>query len=45
MLYLWIFGNNVEDWLGRPAFIVFYLVGGVAAVAGQVAVDTTSDGR
>ena len=44
MLYLWIFGNNVEDWLGRPAFIAFYLVGGVAAVAGQVAVDTASDG-
>ena len=34
MLYLWIFGNNVEDWMGRPAFLAFYLVGGVAAVAG-----------
>ena len=44
MLYLWIFGNNVEDWLGRPAFIAFYLVGGVAAVAGQVAVDPRSGG-
>ena len=44
MLYLWIFANNVEDRLGRPAFIAFYLVGGVAAVAGQVAVDPTSDG-
>ena len=43
MLYLWIFGNNVEDWLGRPMFIVFYLVGGLAAVAGQVAVDMSSD--
>jgi membrane associated rhomboid family serine protease len=39
MLYLWIFGNNVEDWMGRPMFLGFYLVGGIAAVAGQVAVD------
>ena len=27
MLYLWIFGNNVEDRLGRVGFLVFYLVG------------------
>jgi membrane associated rhomboid family serine protease len=31
MLYLWIFGNNVEDLLGRGKFIVFYLACGVAA--------------
>jgi membrane associated rhomboid family serine protease len=43
MLYLWIFGNNVEDWMGRPVFLAFYLVGGVAAVAGQVAVDPSSE--
>ena len=43
MLYLWIFGNNVEDWMGRPTFLAFYVVGGVAAVAGQVAVDPASD--
>jgi membrane associated rhomboid family serine protease len=42
MLYLWIFGNNVEDRLGRIAFLVFYLVGGVAAAATQIAVDPTS---
>ena len=30
MLYLWIFGNNVEDRLGRVGFLVFYLAGGVA---------------
>jgi len=35
MLFLWIFGNNVEDTLGRVRFIVFYLAGGVAATAAQ----------
>jgi membrane associated rhomboid family serine protease len=35
MLFLWIFGNNVEDTLGRPRFLVFYLAGGVAATAAQ----------
>lgn len=32
MLYLWIFGNNVEDRLGRVRFLLFYLLCGVAAV-------------
>lgn len=32
MLYLWIFGNNVEDAMGHLRFIVFYLVCGLAAV-------------
>jgi membrane associated rhomboid family serine protease len=32
MLYLWIFGNNIEDIMGRSRFIVFYLICGVAAV-------------
>lgn len=31
MLYLWIFGNNVEDYLGRPRFVLFYLLCGMAA--------------
>ena len=43
MLYLWIFGNNVEDRLGRVGFLLFYLFGGVAAAATQIAIDPTSD--
>jgi membrane associated rhomboid family serine protease len=43
MLFLWIFGNNVEDRLGRPRFILFYLLGGVAAVALQWLADRGSD--
>src|SRR5687767_3704371 len=31
MLFLWIFGNNIEDRLGRLPFLAFYLAGGVAA--------------
>ncbi|MBE0475831.1 MAG: rhomboid family intramembrane serine protease [Coriobacteriia bacterium] len=42
MLYLWIFGNNVEDRLGRPRFIGFYLLAGVAATLAQGLVDTGS---
>jgi membrane associated rhomboid family serine protease len=42
MLFLWIFGNNVEDALGHLTFLLFYLVAGVAALALQVAVDPSS---
>jgi membrane associated rhomboid family serine protease len=35
MLYLWIFGNNVEDAMGHGRFVVFYLLCGVAAVLAQ----------
>ena len=42
MLYLWIFGNNVEDAMGHGRFIVFYLLCGVAAVFGQVLQDPGS---
>ncbi|HEY4376308.1 MAG TPA: rhomboid family intramembrane serine protease [Acidimicrobiales bacterium] len=37
MLFLWVFGNNVEDRLGPLAFLLFYLVGGVVAGLGYVA--------
>jgi membrane associated rhomboid family serine protease len=43
MLYLWIFGNNVEDRLGRPAYLLFYLGGGIVAALAQVAIDPASD--
>jgi rhomboid family protein len=42
MLYLWIFGNNIEDRFGRLRFLAFYLVGGVVAGLSQVAIDPTS---
>ena len=42
MLFLWIFGNNIEDSMGRLKFLAFYLVGGVAALALQVAVGPNS---
>jgi rhomboid family protein len=42
MLFLWIFGNNVEDRLGRLGFAAFYLVGGVVATLAHVAVSRDS---
>jgi membrane associated rhomboid family serine protease len=39
MLFLWIFGNNVEDAMGRVKFVAFYLLGGLIAVAAQVLVE------
>jgi membrane associated rhomboid family serine protease len=42
MLYLWIFGNNIEDRLGRLRFLVFYLGGGVAAGLAQSLIDPSS---
>jgi membrane associated rhomboid family serine protease len=35
MLFLWIFGNNIEDSMGRGRFILFYLLGGAVALIAQ----------
>lgn len=43
MLYLWIFGNNVEDVMGHRRFIVFYLICGVAAVMSHALVNPESE--
>jgi membrane associated rhomboid family serine protease len=42
MLYLWIFGDNVEDALGRFRYALFYLLCGVCAALAQIFVDPTS---
>ena len=40
MLFLWIFGNNIEDSMSRWRFVLFYLVGGLVAVLAQTLLDT-----
>jgi len=42
MWYLWIFGDNVEDQCGHGRFVVFYLLCGIAAALGQVAMSPDS---
>ncbi len=42
MWFLWIFGNNVEDSMGRGRFLVFYLICGAVAAAAQVVVNPSS---
>jgi membrane associated rhomboid family serine protease len=42
MLYLWIFGDNVEDRIGRLRFLVFYLLSGLGAAAVQIWADPAS---
>jgi len=41
-LFLWVFGNNVEDSMGRLRFVVFYLLCGLAAAAAQVLINPAS---
>jgi membrane associated rhomboid family serine protease len=43
MLYLWIFGDNVEDRLGHGLFLVFYILCGLAATFAQLAFNTASN--
>jgi len=42
MLYLWIFGDNIEDRMGTPVYVLFYLLAGVAASLAQVLVAPAS---
>jgi len=42
MLYLWIFGDNVEDRFGRSKFLMFYLLCGLAAMGAQLAFTANS---
>jgi membrane associated rhomboid family serine protease len=42
MLFLWIFGNNIEDSMGRVRFVLFYLLAGIVAVYSQALLDTGS---
>jgi membrane associated rhomboid family serine protease len=41
-LFLWVFGNNIEDSMGRLRFIVFYLICGLVAAAAQVLIAPSS---
>jgi len=43
MLYLWIFGDNVEDSFGHLKFLIFYLLCGIAATAAQLAFSAGSN--
>jgi membrane associated rhomboid family serine protease len=42
MLFLWIFGNNVEDSMGRPRFLAFYLLAGIFAAYTQALLTASS---
>ena len=42
MLFLWVFGNNIEDALGRVKYVLFYLAAGLVAVYSQAALDPGS---
>lgn len=42
MWMLWVFGDNVEDRMGRPVYLLFYFLGGIVAVLSHWASDSTS---
>ena len=42
MLFLWIFGNNIEDSMGRGRFVLFYLLAGIVAAYAQALLDTNA---
>ena len=42
MLFLWVFGNNIEDAMGRVKFVAFYLLGGLVATLSHTVIDTAS---
>jgi membrane associated rhomboid family serine protease len=43
MLFLWVFGANIEDRFGHFRYLLFYLIAGIAAIWLQVAIDTASE--
>lgn len=42
MLFLWVFGNNIEDTKGKVTYLVFYLLAGLAATAAHIAIQPSS---
>ena len=42
MLYLWVFGDNIEDIFGKPVFIIFYVICGIVAALSQALPDPSS---
>ena len=42
LLFLWVFGNNIEDSMGRGRFVLFYLLAGIAAAYAQALLDTNA---
>ena len=42
MLYLWIFGNNIEDAMGHAKFVVFYIISGTLAALSHALIDPSS---
>ncbi len=43
MLFLWVFGDNIEDRMGHVKYLVFYLLCGIAAMAAQMAINPASE--